>query len=264
MIDVEFQKELRARFNPDGSPLREMQMRMLEMMVYLDRICRENGIRYWLSSGTLLGAVRHGGFIPWDDDVDIEMYIDDYDRLLEVLSGESRYVLQTWQTDSNYFLPYGKIRDRNSSVKEIYNYVSEYEGCWVDLFPLQKKTRVRAKTANKIYAALVWNPFMKGTGGRLSARVIRGKKIFYGVVARFGNWLSHIIPYKYMYHVSGSRFYAKRLPAEIYPLSEIEFEGHKFLAPRDCDAYLRRIYGDYMALPDIDRIETHALDVKLW
>ena len=63
---------LRQRFSPEGSPLRRHQDRMLEMMVWLDAVCRRHGIPYWLGSGTLLGAVRHGGFIPWDDDVDIE------------------------------------------------------------------------------------------------------------------------------------------------------------------------------------------------
>lgn len=264
MIDESLQRELRARFNPEGSDLRNMQLRMLEMLMYLDRLCRDNGIRYWLSSGTLLGAVRHGGFIPWDDDVDIEMHIDDYDRLLALLSNEKPYVLQTRDTDVNYVLPYGKIRDRNSSVEETYRYISKYDGCWIDLFPLQKKTKLRAKIANRLYAFLVWYPFLKSPAEGVSARVIRGKKIFYGGFARFGRFLSEHLPYKYLYHASGSRFYAKRLPSEIYPLSEVEFEGHKFLAPKDCDAYLKRIYGEYMKLPDIDKIEIHALKLKLW
>ena len=63
------------RFNPEGSVLRLHQMKMLRILEFVDRVCRKHGIRYWLSSGTLLGAVRHGGFIPWDDDMDIEMLL---------------------------------------------------------------------------------------------------------------------------------------------------------------------------------------------
>ena len=71
MIDQEIQAKLREKFNPDGSMLRKQQLRMLEILLYIDKVCKENNINYWLSSGTLLGAVRHGGFIPWDDDLDI-------------------------------------------------------------------------------------------------------------------------------------------------------------------------------------------------
>lgn len=79
---------------------------------FVDRVCRKHGIRYWLSSGTLLGAVRHG-FIPWDDDLDIEMLYRDYKRLMEVLPFElpSNLVLQTMHTDSNYVAPYTKIKE---------------------------------------------------------------------------------------------------------------------------------------------------------
>ena len=98
------------RFNPEGSVLRLHQMKMLRILEFVDRVCRKHGIRYWLSSGTLLGAARHGGFIPWDDDLDIEMLYRDYKRLMEVLPFElpSNLVLQTMHTDSNYVAPYAK------------------------------------------------------------------------------------------------------------------------------------------------------------
>ena len=94
------QAELRERFNPDGSSLRNHQLRMLEMLKYIDGVCKKHNISYWLSSGTLLGAVRHGGFIPWDDDLDIEMLRKDYLKLVKVLGREidSKYALQTHKT----------------------------------------------------------------------------------------------------------------------------------------------------------------------
>ena len=72
---------LRQRFNPEGSLLRRMQHRMTEMLVEIDKICRRHDLKYWLCSGTLLGCVRHGGYIPWDDDLDIEMLREDYEKL---------------------------------------------------------------------------------------------------------------------------------------------------------------------------------------
>ena len=81
-------EELKARFNPEGSPLRLQQLRMKEMLKVLDGICRKHDIPYWIASGTLLGCMRHGGFIPWDDDLDVEMLRSDYKRLLRILPSE--------------------------------------------------------------------------------------------------------------------------------------------------------------------------------
>ena len=85
--------ELRKRFNPDGSLLRRQQLRMLELLEVIDVICRKHQIPYWLSSGTLIGAARHKGFIPWDDDLDIEMLRSDYLRLLKVFLKNFRTIL---------------------------------------------------------------------------------------------------------------------------------------------------------------------------
>ena len=87
---TEMNEELRARFNPEGSLLRRQQMRMLEILLEVDKICKRHNIPYWLSSGTLIGAMRHDGFIPWDDDLDIEMMRTDYLRLMKVLPSEER------------------------------------------------------------------------------------------------------------------------------------------------------------------------------
>ena len=80
--------ELRAKYNPKDSQLWRMQQRMLEVLEVLDDICRRNGISYWLSGGSMLGAVRHQGFIPWDDDLDIEMLRPDFERLMKILPHE--------------------------------------------------------------------------------------------------------------------------------------------------------------------------------
>lgn len=117
------------RFNPEGSVLRLHQMKMLRILEFVDRVCRKHGIRYWLSSGTLLGAVRHGGFIPWDDDLDIEMLYRDYKRLMEVLPFElpSNLVLQIMHTDSNYVAPYAKLRETDSYISEVNNIGRNYK-----------------------------------------------------------------------------------------------------------------------------------------
>ena len=111
MISSEQQAELRAKYNPDGSNLRRMQLHILEMLKYIDKVCRENNIKYWLSAGSCLGAVRHGGFIPWDDDVDIEMERKDYIKFYKILNSEQndRYILHSYFNDKEYLYPLGKI-----------------------------------------------------------------------------------------------------------------------------------------------------------
>ena len=98
MIDNE---ALRAKYNPEGSLLRRDQMEMLRMLKVFAKICKEHDITWWLSSGTLLGAARHEGFIPWDDDLDIEMLKEDYDKFLKVFPSNEDFALQTLYTDPN-------------------------------------------------------------------------------------------------------------------------------------------------------------------
>ena len=116
--------ELRKRFNPDGSLLRRQQLRMLELLEVIDVICRKHQIPYWLSYGTLIGAARHKGFIPWDDDLDIEMLRSDYLRLLKVLPQElpENLALQTNETDPNYLIIYGQLRDKHSHLVDQNSY----------------------------------------------------------------------------------------------------------------------------------------------
>ena len=105
MVSQRVQDELRMRFNPDGSDLRKVQLRLLDMLLYIDRICKENCIDYWLSSGTLIGAVRHGGFIPWDDDIDIAMLREDYEHFRAVFNDSfdtTKFFLQNIFTDNDF------------------------------------------------------------------------------------------------------------------------------------------------------------------
>ena len=134
-------EELKARFNPEGSMLRKQQNRMTEMLLVVDGICKKHGIRYWLCAGTLLGAVRHGGYIPWDDDLDVGLLRKDYQRLMEVLPGElpPTMALQTNDTDKNYFYFFAKLRDRNSLLAEEcpYDEVFKERGVFIDIFPFE-------------------------------------------------------------------------------------------------------------------------------
>ncbi len=102
--------------------LREAQLIMLDMLIEFDVICKKHQLRYWLDSGTLLGAVRHQGFIPWDDDIDISMPIEDYHRFLAVAPAElsSNVFLQNRNTDCEFKFDYTKLRSNNASIVELH------------------------------------------------------------------------------------------------------------------------------------------------
>lgn len=255
-----------SRFNPEGSPLRMHQLRMLGMLEYLDGICRRHGIPYWISSGTLLGAVRHGGFIPWDDDVDIEMMDSDYKRLVGVLTVEAPdndYAVQTTATDPEFLFPYAKFRDLHSHLEESngLDALLRYRGCYIDIFTITpSSSRLLHRLGCKLLGTEIkirvrWprlklmNALMRGM---LHSAVFPALRFITSI--RADNRLRHKIP---------SFFSAERDINDLFPLSEVEFEGKKFLAPGNCDAYLRKIYGDYMQLPDIDKIQVHTSQIKI-
>lgn len=266
MIDRELQQQLRQRFNPDGSVLRQTQMRMLEILTHVDALCREHGINYWLSSGTLIGAVRHGGFIPWDDDVDIELPEADYRKLVGLLSQEryaGPYRLCTSDTDPNFLFPYAKLHDRCSRIEEAtgLDALQRYRGCFIDIFPLTPSGSRRAhRLGGKLLGTEVKQAVRSGNKGVATAAVRAvARGICYPLLrlansVEAGSRVRHKIP---------SYFPAPRDLRDIYPLTQVRFEGRIFYAPRDTDAYLTKLYGDYMRLPDIDKIHVHASKIIL-
>ena len=131
--------------NEDGTnvTVHDVQMVLLEMMKDIDKLCRENHIPYFLSGGSALGAVRHGGFIPWDDDADFFMMKEDFMRFIEVMKKQDKYVFQCWYTDKRYnvLIPGMKIRKKGTYIQEVNTLLSNrctgYDGCdgiFIDIF----------------------------------------------------------------------------------------------------------------------------------
>ena len=246
MIDEKLQADLRAQFNPDGSLLREGQLRMLEILKCVDKICRKNNISYWLSSGTLLGAVRHGGFIPWDDDLDIEMLREDYMKLLPILRKElpSNYILQDAETEDFYPHLFVKVRDKKSKLKEESQYSFKYQGVFIDIFSLEKSFSVLYLLASKLYNNLCYRFSHKKHFFKFNLFIL--KRFIYPIF-RLISKLNHTTTLRHTY---GMNYIKTRKKDEIFPLIEIPFEDSVFYAPHNYKAYLSRIFGDYMKIPD--------------
>lgn len=259
MIDSRLNKELKERFSPVGSDLQKHQSKLLEILIYIDSICRDNQIDYWLSSGTALGAVRHGGFIPWDDDVDIEMTYKDYKRFEKIMLKDNKYVIQTRRTDPFYAAPYAKVRDTETIIDEHpqdWNY--KFKGVYVDVFIIEKNPSLLIAA---FFSRVIWRLILEGGNARSSYQKRSfsiKKKIIYYFRAIF-RFVLVCLPTKKYRHTLGAGFNRNlRYLNEIYPLKDAVFEGHVFRIAGNWDAYLTRLYGDYMSLPEMSNIHTHV------
>ena len=269
MRKIAYNGILRERFNPDGSLLRKHQLRMLEMLRYIDRVCRNYGIKYWLCSGTLLGAVRHGGFIPWDDDLDIEMLREDYEKFVKVLQEEKNldYILQTHQTDSNYWAPYGKLRDLHSYIKEdnSNDMYYKYHGVYVDIFIMEPSSSLFLTRCSTFLQYKVLYDMNLRIHHKLCRQVYFpvGYFLLYKFFFPLMRLISRCRAKDQLRHTLGSCFVKPRDRKDIFPLEQMEFEGYLFPVPGNYDRYLQKIYGDYMRMPDPETIRVHTTHVSL-
>jgi hypothetical protein len=262
---METQEELRRKYNPEGSDLRRMQMRMLDILTEVDKICKKHNIPYWLAGGTLLGAVRHGGFIPWDDDLDIELMREDYLKLIPLLRRElsKEFVVQTNKSDKNYFLTFAKVRDRKTIISENkqsdINY--KYRGIYIDIFPMEYSNLPLLKLSSYLNYYVV-GTLSKKKNDRLGIKCVVTNFIYHFLQCLYSFF--RLLPFKskkiaYSYGV----YFPLRCSYDvIFPISKILFEGKEFNAPNSPTAYLKSNFGDYMTLPREELRDTHIEKVS--
>ena len=247
-------------YNPEGSRLRTDQLKMVDALLEFDRICKENDIQYWLDSGTLLGAARHGGFIPWDDDMDVCVMKKDYRKLRKILCKyrNEKYVYQCKENDIEHVNIFGKFIDRTTEVmtRDPRSAYFRNRGVGIDVFPIEFTTQFAAHAAKFFYLNLQ-HPTMYIRNRTLRHIAIKTVEIlcFYLLIplCRVIGWFNPGKEYRYQL---GSGFYkGKFLMDQIFPLGTIEFEGHSFPAPKDVDAYLTNLYGDWRTPPSEDKIK---------
>ena len=253
-------EELKARFNPEGSPLRRQQMVMLRMVKELDRICKKHDIPYFLYGGTLLGAFRHNGFIPWDDDLDVAMLRKDYKRLVKVLPDElpDDIAFQNNDTDKNYFFFIAKLRDKRSYLEEEeFDTVFKERGIYIDIFPLDK---ILPWAQNLRIQSLAYNIFRAGNGSEAAMRKVRALTWFNRHVSfPLLRGISKLSGTKALMCDLGIQFHKIYDLKDVFPLKTHQFEDIQLPVPDNSHHMLQVMFGDYMQLPDdLDNVYHHV------
>lgn len=244
--------------------LRKAQLIMLDMLVEFDAICKKHQLQYWLDSGTLLGAVRHQGFIPWDDDIDLSMPLEDYNKFLEIAQSElsNEIFLQNVKTDPDFKFDYTKLRSNRASIVEFHEkdrQVNYHQGVFVDIFPMLAMENSEAnlqsydqtlQAIRDVSAVSLHTPNGKDDPARRVALVAALKEKHQG-------WLDDTS--KVIYGGEMPDVAASFDQTEVFPLSTLEFEGLTFPAPKNPSHYLDAIYAfDYRQLPPEDKRIIHA------
>lgn len=266
MIDDNTQKDLRAKYNPEGSDLRNAQLRMLEILKYIDKVCRDNNLTYWLSSGTLLGAVRHQGFIPWDDDLDIEMPMSDYRKFKDILKNQKgQFILQDHDTDNNYYFAYPKVRDTHSvciNETEIDDKYFNYNGLWVDIFVLEENPRCLQIFSWYLYS---WGRRLLTCNNSKLLHFLADIRHYTCLYALFPliRLISKFCRPKYYTKILGSEYPSIRRKEYLKETVEIKFENDYFFAPKEYEGVLNDMYSfDYRRLPPEEMRGGHYIKFK--
>jgi len=259
----------------DKETLRRVQLTQLEILKEVKRVCQENDLTYWLTYGTLLGAIIHKGFIPWDDDLDIGMLRKDYEKFLSIAQQKlgTEYVLQTWETDRYYQLPFAKVRKKNTIYTEFqFRESRAINGIYIDIFPYD----------------YYGNDFWQGI-------ILKFIKLMMLSKCGIRSWkeLEHFNLKKYITHIPTRFMYIffsrkklisdyKRIAIKyndtkctsffsqgfdnynntsVIPCSilekfcEVPFEDEVFSVPLEYDEFLKINYGNYMKLPPKNKRE---------
>lgn len=250
---------LRLRYNPDGSALRRTQLELLEILKVLDGICKEHNIEWWLSSGTLLGAARHQGFIPWDDDIDIVMLRKDFKRFDKIMRNyqSEEYVYHSMSTDVDYVYLFSKFRKRQGDAGEEHRRSKfyKYKGPFVDIFCIEKTNYFAARASSIIYNNLQHLTSYVRLSWLRRPLILLVNLLCLGIIVPLLRLVGLINPSGEYHYTLGLGWGRHQFFMEhTFPLGRATFEGVEFPAPKDMDAYLRQVYGDWRKLPTDEQI----------
>lgn len=257
--------------------LRDLQLTILEILKEIKRVCEKYDIDYFLAGGTLLGAVRHKGFIPWDDDADIGMVRSEYNKFIKVcLNGalSSKFILQSYETDSAYCDEFIRIRMNDTLCVIPYHRSRGYHhlGVFVDIFPYDKSNTNDVKKIDKLrHKISVINKFIQIKTTKFELMKTKKAK-FIKILILFvptrlflkcrGNMENRFNKTDTHYYVDLCSCYeTKRAIFDkniIEELIDLEFETLSFKGLKNYDSFLKTVYGDYMVLPPLEKRIAHC------
>lgn len=246
---------------------------MLDIMSEIDKVCTENSITYTIGGGTLLGAVRHKGFIPWDDDIDVFIERADYDKLIALLRQSDCDWLSILDDNvEGYYYPFAKAVDNRTVAKSELS--ATKHGIWVDIFPMENVPDNRLRRKIFLKCCQFFRAVIIAMTTDFSAVGISGK----GLTKHILDFMAKAIGYKRTYKIIskfmrkhnaslseceavawtpyGREYIEKSLMQDV---SNYDFEDKKFKGITNYDIYLQRTYGDYMQLPPENKRQNHQV-----
>ena len=264
----------------ENDDLRKIQLLELDILKEVKRICEKYKIEYFIIGGTLLGAIRHKGFIPWDDDIDVAIPRHDYDRFIDILAQELIAPMDYlyFEKDVEYREYSLKIINKNVVVYENKNDVEKSKtNLWIDILPIDGVPDNTAMFNLHKLRVYVWKALLSIK----NIKTIKNKKrnIFEQIIIKIAQiiprhmlisqrWVmkkldNTIRSYSYMDCINVGTFmgayrFKEVVPKELFGKgTDILFEGSEFKAPEKIDTYLKHMYGNYMELPPLDKRITH-------
>ena len=269
----------------EGEEFRRLQLLELDMIAEVDRVCRKHNITYSMCGGTLLGAIRHKGFIPWDDDADLWMLREDYERFRKVANEMDPEIcwLQDHETDPEYPWGYSKIRRTGTTFIRIgQEHLKMKTGVMIDLFPLDDCPKSRfGQWLQDIYCFCL-RKINYAEVGRLNMEYSAPMRAWFTLLSKIPKqWVFDRVwgmakhsrndspnLVRNLLFPAGCQMYPEAQPEPenwygmpkkwVVDVVEYEFEGHMFYGARDYEGFLKWMYGDWRKLPPEDKRDPHG------
>ena len=256
----------------DKESLDKLHETLVEILDEFVRVCKKHNLKYTLVAGTLLGAKRHSGFIPWDDDVDVGMLREDYEKFLEVAPKELKkdYILDCFENNKKYHLGFAKIKKNGTIFDEkSSHHLDNHKGIYIDVFPVDN---LYDNTKKSYFIAILVRAIIHTTYAQYKIDKLSNArhKILSGILYIFPHtWLMKLQKFLMTLNKNNNSKYVacflgvypfkneiiKR--EDFVPFKEIEFMGKKYGCPNNTDVYLTSVYGDYMKLPPKEKRVNH-------
>lgn len=272
----------------DQKTLRRLQLTLLDMVKDIDEVCRKNNINYYIAYGSTLGAVRHQGFIPWDDDMDICVCREDYERFFECIKKEfgDKYDILNVKNTPKYAVAFYKISKKGTKFVEMRGAVDGYEqGIFIDVFPLDYTSSDENERRKLIKKEWFWSHLLilRSIKNPIVPNVYKGfRKIVVSIVCKCIYVIMSILHINKMwiynnFHKTAKSYtkdkeymtdycamYTDRVlnrTKDLFPVKYVKFEDTELPVPNNVDVYLRKLYGDYMKLPKPEDRHNHFASV---